>query len=108
MVVGFTMTSVLRWMTALAGDVGKDTKPLSPLQNRGEQLARHGDFDHLDRHVAGVGYWFDFGDDWWHQINAVAIKEKRGTASIRRLPSASGRVRRSTWIGIKKDDPSPS
>ena len=22
------------------------------------------------------GYWFDFGDDWWHQINVVAIKEK--------------------------------
>ncbi len=22
------------------------------------------------------GYWFDFGDDWWHQINVVAIKAK--------------------------------
>ena len=22
------------------------------------------------------GYWFDFGDDWWHQLNVVAIKEK--------------------------------
>ena len=22
------------------------------------------------------GYWFDFGDDWWHQINVVTIKEK--------------------------------
>jgi hypothetical protein len=21
------------------------------------------------------GYWFDFGDDWWHQINVVAIEE---------------------------------
>ncbi len=21
------------------------------------------------------GYWFDFGDDWWHQINVVAIKK---------------------------------
>ena len=21
------------------------------------------------------GYWFDFGDDWWHQINVVAIDE---------------------------------
>jgi hypothetical protein len=19
------------------------------------------------------GYWFDFGDDWWHQINVMAI-----------------------------------
>ena len=22
------------------------------------------------------GYWFDFGDDWWHQINVLAIEEK--------------------------------
>jgi hypothetical protein len=22
------------------------------------------------------GYWFDFGDDWWHQIDVVGIEEK--------------------------------
>ena len=22
------------------------------------------------------GYWFDYGDDWWHQIDVVAIDEK--------------------------------
>ena len=22
------------------------------------------------------GYWFDFGDDWWHQIDVVAIDDK--------------------------------
>jgi hypothetical protein len=22
------------------------------------------------------GYWFDFGDDWWHQINVEAIEDK--------------------------------
>jgi hypothetical protein len=22
------------------------------------------------------GYWFDFGDDWWHQINVKCIDEK--------------------------------
>jgi hypothetical protein len=22
------------------------------------------------------GYWFDFGDDWWHQVNVEAIEEK--------------------------------
>ncbi|MGQ9648968.1 MAG: plasmid pRiA4b ORF-3 family protein [Phycisphaerae bacterium] len=21
------------------------------------------------------GYWFDYGDDWWHQINVVSIEE---------------------------------
>lgn len=22
------------------------------------------------------GYWFDFGDDWWHQINVETVEEK--------------------------------
>lgn len=22
------------------------------------------------------GYWFDLGDDWWHQIDVVAVEEK--------------------------------
>jgi hypothetical protein len=22
------------------------------------------------------GYWFDFGDDWWHQINVEAIEDQ--------------------------------
>jgi len=22
------------------------------------------------------GYWFDFGDDWWHQINVVAVEDE--------------------------------
>ncbi len=22
------------------------------------------------------GYWFDFGDDWWHQINVEAVEAK--------------------------------
>jgi len=21
------------------------------------------------------GYWFDFGDDWWHQVDVVAIDD---------------------------------
>lgn len=35
------------------------------------------------------GYWFDFGDDWWHQINVVSIEHKvpRG-----RFPKLTKRV----------------
>jgi hypothetical protein len=38
------------------------------------------------------GYWFDFGDDWWHQINVEAIADKvpRG-----KYPRVSKRVGRS-------------
>ena len=35
------------------------------------------------------GYWFDFGDDWWHQINVEAIEDRvpRG-----RFPRVTKRV----------------
>jgi hypothetical protein len=33
--------------------------------------------DSLDLKVdQAFGYWFDFGDDWWHQINVIAIDEE--------------------------------
>lgn len=35
------------------------------------------------------GYWFDFGDDWWHRIEVLSIDERvpRG-----RLPEVTARV----------------
>lgn len=35
------------------------------------------------------GYWFDFGDDWWHQIQVLAIAEGAPRA---RLPKVTRRV----------------
>jgi len=35
------------------------------------------------------GYWFDFGDDWWHQINVAAIEEKAGRG---KYPKVTKRV----------------
>ncbi|MFQ5899673.1 MAG: plasmid pRiA4b ORF-3 family protein [Candidatus Methylomirabilia bacterium] len=35
------------------------------------------------------GYWFDFGDDWWHQINVVAVEE---AAPRGRYPKVTKRV----------------
>ena len=31
------------------------------------------------------GYWFDFGDDWWHQINVVGLDEKPGDGPYPRV-----------------------
>ncbi len=31
------------------------------------------------------GYWFDFGDNWWHQITVVAIGEKAGPGEFPRV-----------------------
>jgi hypothetical protein len=38
------------------------------------------------------GYWFDFGDDWWHQINVVAISD---TAPRGKYPKVTKRVGKS-------------
>ncbi len=29
----------------------------------------------LKTHEA-FGYWFDFGDDWWHQVNVISVQKK--------------------------------
>jgi len=36
------------------------------------------------------GYWFDFGDNWWHQINVVAIHRKAPAASLPRVVKRVG------------------
>ena len=38
---------------------------------------------------AAFGYWFDFGDDWWHQINVLAIEQKTPRG---RYPKITNRV----------------
>jgi hypothetical protein len=43
-----------------------------------------------DRDV--FGYWFDFGDDWWHQIDVVAIEEG---AARGKFPKVTKRVGKS-------------
>jgi hypothetical protein len=35
-------------------------------------------------------YWFDFGDDWWHQINVVAIREEAGSGKYPRVTARVG------------------
>jgi len=36
------------------------------------------------------GYWFDFGDDWWHQINVVSIDEKVGRGKLPKVTKRTG------------------
>jgi hypothetical protein len=38
------------------------------------------------------GYWFDFGDDWWHQINVEGVEDKVPTS---KLPKVTKRVGKS-------------
>jgi hypothetical protein len=36
------------------------------------------------------GYWFDFGDDWWHQVNVEAIEEKAPEGKCPRVTKRVG------------------
>ena len=38
------------------------------------------------------GYWFDFGDDWWHQINVLEIDD---TVPEGKYPKVTKRVGKS-------------
>ena len=48
----------------------------------GEQNPPAGRVDRTSIDLLGLkvsrsfGYWFDFGDDWWHQINVEAIEDE--------------------------------
>jgi hypothetical protein len=54
--------------TAFEVGLGKRKRPagrvdLTPIEPLGLDVGR------------SFGYWFDFGDDWWHQINVKEIKD---------------------------------
>lgn len=46
------------------------------------------------------GYWFDFGDDWWHEIECVAIET---VAPRGRLPRVTKRVGKSPPQYVDRD-----
>ena len=37
------------------------------------------------------GYWFDFGDDWWHQINVIDIKKEVPKVRYPRVTKRTGK-----------------
>ena len=37
------------------------------------------------------GYWFDFGDDWWHQINVEAIEDKLPKGKLPKVTKQVGK-----------------
>jgi Plasmid pRiA4b ORF-3-like protein len=47
------------------------------------------------------GYWFDFGDDWWHQIIVEAIEDK---VTKGKLPKVTKRVGKSPPQYAEEDD----
>jgi hypothetical protein len=41
----------------------------------------------IDEHFA---YWFDFGDDWWHQIDVIAIKDPNPKSKYPKITHREG------------------
>jgi hypothetical protein len=37
------------------------------------------------------GYWFDFGDDWWHQVNVEAVEDKVPRGKFPRVTKKVGK-----------------
>jgi hypothetical protein len=37
------------------------------------------------------GYWFDFGDDWWHQINVEAVEDKVPRGKVPKVTKKVGK-----------------
>jgi len=59
-------------------------------ETEGSADAERTTLDSLGLKIGDVfGYWFDFGDDWWHQINVLAIAEG---APRGKLPKVTRRV----------------
>ena len=55
----------------LPGAFGRERREKNPPAGRVDQAR----IDSLVLEVGrAFGYWFDFGDDWWHQINVEAIE----------------------------------
>ena len=47
------------------------------IDSQPDRYTTHTTIDSLGLNVdQAFGYWFNFGDDWWHQINVISIKEK--------------------------------
>ncbi len=74
-----------RYVLPMAFDVGEDHPPAGRVdQTRVDSLGL--------KVGQSFGYWFDFGDDWWHQINVEAIDEE---APKGKFPKVTKRVGKS-------------
>jgi len=62
------------------------TAPESPPRKKGVGNARTTKLDDLDLQPHRVfGYWFDFGDDWYHQVQVERIEQAIPTVTYPRV-----------------------
>jgi hypothetical protein len=79
---------------AFEADRGEDNPPAgrvdrTPIESLGLEVGR------------SFGYWFDFGDDWWHQINVEAIEDEVPGG---KFPKVTKRVGKSPPQYLEEDE----
>lgn len=72
-----------RYVLSMASEFGDDERPAglveeTTIESLGLKKGRT------------FGYWFDFGDDWWHQIDVVAVESNVPTGKYPKITK---------WIG---------
>jgi hypothetical protein len=71
--------------------------PSASQSERGEENPPAGRVDTTPIESLGLkvgdrfGYWFDFGDDWWHQINVEAIEDKVPKGKLPKVTRREGK-----------------
>ena len=72
----------------LPSDYGSESGEKNPPAGRVDQAT----IESLGLEVGrSFGYWFDFGDDWWHQINVEAIEEEVPSGTFPRVTKRVGK-----------------
>lgn len=60
-------------------------------KDEGEENANHATIGSLGIEInSAFAYWFDFGDDWWHQVNVVALDEVAPAGKYPRITQRIG------------------
>jgi hypothetical protein len=79
---------------AFEDDMGEDNPPAGRVDKTR--------IDSLGLEVGrSFGYWFDFGDDWWHQINVEAIED---VVPAGKFPKVTKRVGKSPPQYLDEDE----
>jgi hypothetical protein len=79
----------------------------TPFESELEQVESEGDVAQTTLEALKLkkgeafGYWFDFGDDWWHQINVLSIEKGTSTGTY---PKVTKRVGQSPPQYIDTDE----
>lgn len=76
----------------IGGPISEKCAKKDPVISRTIQMLDEATLDSLGLEEGrSFGYWFDFGDDWWHQANVEAIDDKVPTGKFPKVTKRVGK-----------------